>query len=119
MSASHGYLNDPFRGMSAEDRARAKAFVDNQRTIAARREAAARRLLAPPGPAQAVREAWAPVSMILTPPPDAIGTGPSAPPVPAGDVDFFQGEGPPTNVPGAGPGDTYLDTTTGDLYELE
>lgn len=53
---------DPFVGMTAEDAARARAFQDNQRAIQRRREAHARALLAPPGPAQAVREAWAPVT---------------------------------------------------------
>lgn len=61
MTASHRYLNDPFRGMSPEDRARAAAFQANQQAIQARRETAARRLLAPTGPAQAVHEAWGPL----------------------------------------------------------
>lgn len=61
MSAPQGYLNDPFRGMSPEDRARAQAYVTNQKAIQARREAAARALLAPAGPAAAVNAAWQPV----------------------------------------------------------
>lgn len=61
MSATNGYLNDPFRGMSPEDRARAQAYVANQKAIQAKREAAARALLAPPGPAEAVKAAWQPV----------------------------------------------------------
>lgn len=45
---------------------------------------------------------------------------PTPEPEPTGDLDFFQGEGPPPDViPGAGPGDTYLDTISGDIYELE
>ena len=65
MSASHGYLNDPFRGMSPEDRARAKAFQANQKAIQARREAAARAHRAPEGPANAVKAAWQPVKDAL------------------------------------------------------
>jgi hypothetical protein len=52
---------DPFRGMTPEDRARAQAYAANQKAIQARREAAARALLAPPGPAAAVKAAWQPV----------------------------------------------------------
>jgi len=59
--SAHGYLNDPFRGMSPEDRARAQAYVTNQKAIQAKREAAARRLLAPKGPAEAVKAAFQPV----------------------------------------------------------
>lgn len=65
MSATQGYLNDPFRGMSPEDRARAAAFQVNQRAIQAKREAAARALLAPAGPAAAVKVAWQPVKDAL------------------------------------------------------
>lgn len=61
MSATNGYLNDPFRGMSPEDRARAQAYVVNQRAIQARREAAARALRAAEGPANTVKAAWGPV----------------------------------------------------------
>lgn len=35
-------------------------------------------------------------------------------------VDWFTGEGPPPPViPGAGPGDMYIDTSTGWLYRLQ
>lgn len=61
MTATNGYLNDPYRGMSPEDRARAQAYVANQKAIQARREAAARALLAPAAPAAAVKAAWQPV----------------------------------------------------------
>lgn len=52
---------DPFRGMSAEDAARARAYVLNQKAIQQKRQAAARLLLAPPGPAADVVAAWSPV----------------------------------------------------------
>lgn len=52
---------DPYRGMSPEDRARAEAYAAEQRAIQTKREAAARALLAPPGPAKAVKDAWEPV----------------------------------------------------------
>lgn len=52
---------DPFRGMTPEDRARAVAYAAEQRAIQAKREAAARALLAPAGPAGAVKAAWQPV----------------------------------------------------------
>lgn len=52
---------NPFRGMSPEDAERAKAYVANQRAIHARRQAAAMALLAPPGPAAAVKALWGPV----------------------------------------------------------
>jgi hypothetical protein len=53
--------NDPYAGMSAEDADRARAFIQNQRAIQAKREAAARALLAPPGPAAEVKVAWRPI----------------------------------------------------------
>lgn len=53
---------DPFQGMSPEDKARAQAYQANQRSIALKRQKAARDLLAPKGPAKAVRDAWAPVT---------------------------------------------------------
>lgn len=52
---------DPFRGLSTDDRARAQAYVTNQAAIQRKREAAARALLAPAGPAKAVKDAWGPV----------------------------------------------------------
>lgn len=61
MTATPGYPNDPFRGMDPEDRARAQAFVVNQRAIQVKREQAARALLAPAGPAAAVKAAFQPV----------------------------------------------------------
>lgn len=56
---------DPYRGLSADDRARAQAHAASQRAIQTSREAAARRLLAPPGPAKAVKAAWEPVKDAL------------------------------------------------------
>lgn len=56
---------DPYVGMSAEDKARAIAYQSEQQAIAAKRLAAAKALQAPPGPAQAVRDAWAGVSAAL------------------------------------------------------
>lgn len=57
--------SDPWVGMTAEDAERARAFIANQRSIQAKRQAAARALLAPPGPALAVRAAWAPLQAFL------------------------------------------------------
>lgn len=65
MSASTHPLNDPYAGMSAEDADRARLFVANQQAIQRKREAAARALLAPPGPAAAVKAAWRPVRDFL------------------------------------------------------
>lgn len=48
-------------GMSAEDIARSKASDENAARIAQARRNAAKALLAPPGPAEAVREAFQPV----------------------------------------------------------
>lgn len=56
---------DPYRGLSAEDRARAQAYAAEQRAIQVKREAAARALLAPAGPAKAVKDAWGPVKDAL------------------------------------------------------
>lgn len=56
---------DPYRGMSADDRARAQAHTANQRAIQVKREAAARALLAPAAPAKAVKDAWGPVKDAL------------------------------------------------------
>lgn len=33
-------------------------------------------------------------------------------------VDWFSGEGPPAFVAGSGPGDMYVDTLTGTVYQL-
>lgn len=52
---------DPYVGLSDEDRARAVAHAANQRRIQEARVRAAKALLAPPGPARAVRAAWAPL----------------------------------------------------------
>lgn len=57
--------NDPWVGMTAEDALRARAFVANQRAIQAKRQAAARALLAPVGPALEVKAAWAPLQAFL------------------------------------------------------
>lgn len=56
---------DAWAGLSAADRARAIAYQENQRAILAKREAAMRALLAPPGPAEAVKTAWEPVRQAL------------------------------------------------------
>jgi hypothetical protein len=56
---------DLFRGMTPEDRARAVAYAAEQRAIQTKREAAARTLLAPAGPAEAVKAAWQPVKDAL------------------------------------------------------
>lgn len=53
--------SDEFVGMTPEDEARARAYRAEQLAIQRKREAAARALLAPPGPAAAVRRAWAPL----------------------------------------------------------
>ena len=51
-------------------------------------------------------------------------SGPQGPPGPSGppgeaQVDWFSGEGPPPSViQGAGPGDMYIDTLNGQLYQL-
>lgn len=50
-----------YAGMSPEDIARSKASDENILRIAEKRRAAARALLAPPEPAEAVREAYAPL----------------------------------------------------------
>lgn len=52
---------DPYVGMTEADAARAFAHEQTQRTIQRKREAAAKALLAPPGPAAAVKAAWEPV----------------------------------------------------------
>lgn len=52
---------DPYRGLSPEDRARAVAHNAERLAIQRKREDAARALLAPPGPAKAVKDAWEPV----------------------------------------------------------
>ena len=52
---------DPLAGLSAEDRARVQASDENAQKVLQARRDAARALLAPPGPAQAVRDAWEPV----------------------------------------------------------
>lgn len=52
---------DPYVGLSAEDRARAEAHAAEQLAIQRKREAAARRLLAPKANADAVKAAWKPV----------------------------------------------------------
>lgn len=57
--------NDPYVGMSDEDRARAIAFRSEQIRLQEARRKAARALLAPPGPALAVRAAWAPLRAFL------------------------------------------------------
>jgi len=56
---------DEFVGMTPEDEARARAYRAEQTRIQKARERAARALLAPPGPAQAVRAAWAPLKAAL------------------------------------------------------
>lgn len=56
---------DPYLGLTAEDRARAVAHTANQVAIARKRREAARRLLAPNAPAEAVRAAWAPLRAVL------------------------------------------------------
>jgi len=43
--------------------------------------------------------------------------GPAGPPGPPGSV-WWSGEGPPTVVIGASPGDFYIDTLSGTLYQL-
>lgn len=50
-----------YAGMSDEDVARSKASDENALRIAQGRRKAARALLAPPGPAKAVREAFQPL----------------------------------------------------------
>ena len=52
---------DPYRGLSAEDRARAVAHNAERLAIQRAREEAARRLLAPAATAKAVKDAWGPV----------------------------------------------------------
>lgn len=52
---------DPYRGMTPEDAARARQHYQDALKVQKAREAAARALLAPPGPAQAVRDAWQPI----------------------------------------------------------
>lgn len=54
-------IPDPYEGMTPEDAARARAHHEDGLAIARKREQAARALLAPPGPAEAVKAAWAPV----------------------------------------------------------
>ena len=58
-------LPDPYAGMTPEDVARTKAYAANQRAIQVKREAAARALLAPTGPADAVKAAWEPLRQAL------------------------------------------------------
>lgn len=57
--------DDPYAGMTPEDAARARAHRENALAIQRKREAAARALLAPPGPANAVKAAWRPVRDFL------------------------------------------------------
>lgn len=58
-------MPDPYAGMSPEDAARARANQENALAIQRKREDAARALLAPPGPAAAVKAAWRPVRDFL------------------------------------------------------
>lgn len=107
--------------MSAEDRARVAASDSIAAGIERGRRQAAMALLAPPGPLREVALRWAPILGRVAPQRGVIAPPPAPDPI-TGDQDFFQGEGPPPPaeaLPGAGPGDTYLDTLTGDLYELE
>lgn len=52
---------DPYAGMSPEDAERAKAHLANQVAIQRKREAHARALLAPPGPAASTKAGWRPI----------------------------------------------------------
>lgn len=56
---------DPYVGMTDEDRERAMAYRAEQIRLQEARQRAARALLAPPGPARAVRAAWAPLKAFL------------------------------------------------------
>lgn len=56
---------DPYAGMSPEDAERARAYVVNQKVIQAKREAAARALLAGPEPAASTKAAWRPIRDML------------------------------------------------------
>lgn len=66
---------DPYVGMSPEDAARARAHLENQAAIQRKREDAARALLAPPGPAEAVKAAWRPLGQALEARKDQAVTG--------------------------------------------
>jgi hypothetical protein len=109
-----------YTGLSAEDVARAKASDANLTgIIAGRRRAAAALLTSTREPERQVRQDFAPLrpqgqaDVAWTPPP-------TPPAIPGGGEAQFSGEGPPTpeNTVGSQPGDWYLDTLTGTLYEL-
>jgi hypothetical protein len=120
-----GSLRDPegTAAMVAAEKERAALSVAQERRQAQARRTRERTLGGSRAARRGLAEDWAPLTKTgavrlpvaqvppIVPPPD---------PEPTGDVDFFQGEGPPPeNIAGAGPGDTYLDTISGDIYELE
>lgn len=62
----------------------------------------------------------APTGAVLVKESDGVYRGQLGGPGSTEQVDWFTGEGPPPAlIPGAGPGDFYVDSTTGWLYRLQ